>query len=294
VYQDPRRPIKGDEATNIPENPQFAPPSRQNLMGTNNTGVDVFAQLVHGTRIALLVGFVATGIAAVIGIIVGAVAGYTYDLTMDDLYGFTGIVWLDWILFSCVHLLLGPLVLPLYLRHQVRDLLISRVIEVFMCIPTLVLILALLAIVERTTIWHVMIVIGLTSWTSIARLMRAEFLRLSTSDYVTAARALGARNLRIMFFHILPNALAPVMVPIAFGIAASILTESALSFLGFGAQPDDPSWGTLLKAGQDSGMEMWWLLLFPGLAVFLSVLAYNLIGEGIQESTDPRLREAGK
>lgn len=255
VYQDPRRPIKGGEAANIPENPQFAPPSTSNLMGTNNTGVDVFAQLVHGTRIALLVGFVATGISAVIGIVVGATAGY-----------FGG-----WV-----------------------DILLSRIMEVFMCIPTLVLILAMLAIVERTTIWHVMVVIGITSWTSIARLTRAEFLKLGNLDYVTAARALGASDFRVMFIHILPNALAPIMVPIAFGIASSILTESALSFLGFGAQPDDPSWGTLLKSGQDSGLEMWWLLLFPGIAVFLSVLAYNLIGEGIQEATDPRLREAGK
>lgn len=237
-----------------PGNGGYAKPSRVNWLGTNKAGVDVFAQMVHGTRIALLVGFVSTGIASLIGIIFGATAGY-----------FGG-----WI-----------------------DMLLSRLIEVVMCIPTLVLILALIAVLERPTIWHLMAILGVTSWTSIARLTRAEFLKLKQSEYVAAVRALGSGELRIMFRHILPNALSPVLVPIAFGIAGAILIEAALSFLGFGAPPPNPSWGTLLNAGKQN-LQMWWLILFPGVAIFLTVLAYNLVAEGLQEATDPRLREAGK
>jgi peptide/nickel transport system permease protein len=162
-----------------------------------------------------------------------------------------------------------------------------------MCVPALVLILALIAILDKRTIWHMMAVLGCTSWTGIARYTRAEFLKLREMEFITAARALGAGNLRIMLRHILPNALAPVLVPITFGIAVAILIESGLSFLGFGAPPPNPSWGTLLNAGR-SNYNLWWLIVFPGSAVFLTVLAYNLLGEGIQEATDPRLREAGK
>lgn len=256
LYQDPYRRVHEGEWKDQPGNPSGAAgnPNRHNLLGTNQAGVDVFAQLVHGTKIALLVGFVSTGIAAVIGITIGALAGY-----------------------------LGGWV----------DILLSRLIELVMCVPALVLILALIAILENPTIWHLMVVLGVTGWTGIARLTRAEFLKLSQTEFVTAARALGAGRLRIMFRHILPNALAPVLVPISFGIASAILIESGLSFLGFGAPPPNPSWGTLLNDGR-SNLQMWWLVLFPGLAIFLTVLAYNLIGEGIQEATDPRLRQAGK
>lgn len=237
-----------------PGNGGYAKPNRYNWLGTNKAGVDVFAQMVHGTRIALLVGFVATGIASLIGIAVGATAGY-----------FGG-----WV-----------------------DILMSRLIEVVMCIPSLVLILALMAIIPNPTIWHLMAVLGITGWTSIARLTRAEFLKLKQSEYVSAARGLGAGQIRIMVRHILPNSLSPVLVPIAFGIAGAILTEAALSFLGFGAPPPNPSWGTLLNAGKQN-LSMWWLILFPGIAIFLTVLAYNLVAEGLQTATDPRLREAGK
>lgn len=256
IYQDPYRRVRNGEWEGQPGNPTGIQghPNRYNLLGTNQAGVDVFAQMVHGAKIALLVGFVSTGIAAVIGIVIGALAGYLGGKT---------------------------------------DLVLSRLIELVMCIPSLVLILALIAILESPTIWHMMAVLGITGWTGIARLTRAEFLKLSKMEFVTAAQALGAGRLRIMFRHILPNALAPVMVPITFGIAAAILVESALSFLGFGAPPPNPSWGTLLNAGR-SNLQMWWLIFFPGMAIFLTVLAYNLIGEGIQEATDPRLREAGK
>jgi peptide/nickel transport system permease protein len=256
VFQDPFRRVRDEEWPGQPGNPSGneGRPSRQNFLGTTQTGVDVFAQLIHGTRIALLVGFVSTGIAAVIGITLGALAGF---------YG-------GWL-----------------------DIVLSRLMEVMMCIPALVLILALLAVFDKATIWHTMVVLGITGWTGIARLMRAEFLKLRTAEYVTASRALGAGQVRIMFRHILPNSLAPVLVPITFGIAAAILVENALSFLGFGSPPPNASWGNLLNAGQRS-MNMWWLILFPGLAIFLTVLAYNLIGEGLQEATDPRLRERAK
>ncbi|QGJ71578.1 Binding-protein-dependent transport systems inner membrane component [Planctomycetales bacterium 10988] len=252
-YQDPYERITEDEYPGQPANPygDQGSPSWNNPFGTDQAGIDVFAQMVHGTKIALLVGFVSTGLSAVIGIIVGALAGY-----------FGG-----WV-----------------------DMLLSRLIEVVMCIPQIVLILALLAIVEYPTIWHIMAVIGVTSWTGIARLTRGEFLKLSQSEYVVAAQALGARPGRIMFRHILPNALAPVLVPITFGIASAVLLESALSFLGFG-DANAPSWGKLLNAGRGN-LSMWWLFFFPGMAIFFTVLAYNLIGEGIQEATDPRLKES--
>jgi peptide/nickel transport system permease protein len=254
VFQDPFRRVRAEEWPGHPGNQSYAPPNRQNFFGTTHPGVDVFAQMVHGARIALLVGFVATGIAAVIGITIGALAGY-----------------------------LGGAV----------DMLLSRVIEMVMCIPALVLILALLAVLDTPTIWHLMAVLGLTGWTGIARLTRGEFIKLRQMEYVAAAKALGTGELRIMFRHILPNSLAPVLVPISFGIAAAILIESGLSFLGFGAPPPNPSWGTLLNAGRNN-LQMWWLILFPGIAIFLTVLSYNLIGEGIQEATDPKMQQGKK
>jgi peptide/nickel transport system permease protein len=256
VYQDPYRRVRANEWPGMPGNPSGTKgaPNRYNWLGTNQQGFDVFAQMVHGTQIALSVGFISMGIAAAIGITVGALAGY-----------------------------LGGWV----------DMLLSRAIEVVMCIPSLVLILALVAMLDNITNYHLMAIVGVTSWTGIARLARAEFLKLKQMEFVTAARAMGAGQLRIMFFHVLRNALAPVLVPITFGIAAAILVESGLSYLGFGASPPNPSWGTLLKSGRSAIQQMWWLILFPGTAIFLTVLAYNLIGEALQEATDPRLRQPG-
>jgi peptide/nickel transport system permease protein len=172
------------------------------------------------------------------------------------------------------------------------DLLLSRAIEVVMCMPSLVLILGLVALLDDVSNYHLMAIVGVTSWTGIARLTRAEFLKLKQMEFVTAARTMGAGQLRIMFLHVLRNALAPVLVPITFGIAAAILIESGLSFLGFGASPPNPSWGTLLRSGRMAIQDMWWLILFPGLAIFFTVLAYNLIGEGLQDATDPRLKQS--
>ncbi|TWT91126.1 putative D,D-dipeptide transport system permease protein DdpC [Pseudobythopirellula maris] len=255
VYQDPYRRVMDDEWPGRPGNPFGAEgkPSSLNLFGTDQQGVDVFAQMVHGSRTALVVGFVSMGIASIVGVVVGALAGY-----------FGG-----W-----------------------ADILLSRVIELVLCIPALVLILALLAIVDKATIWHIMAVIGLTRWTGIARLARAEFMKLKEMDFVTAARAIGASRPRIIFRHVLRNALAPILVPITFGIASAILLESGLSFLGFGPPPPNPSWGALLQAGRATIQQTWWLIFFPGAAIFLTVLAYNLIGEGLQESTDPRLKQS--
>ncbi len=237
------------------ENPSGADgkPSRQNWFGVNQQGFDVFAQMVHGTQTALSVGFIAMGIAAAIGITVGSLAGY-----------FGG-----WV-----------------------DIALSRVIELVMCIPALVLILALVALLNKVSNFHLMVVIGITSWTGIARLARGEVMKIKQLEYVTAARALGVPWPRIVLRHVLRNALAPVLVPITFGIASAILIEAGLSYLGFGASPPNPSWGTLLQSGRKAIQEMWWLIVFPGVAIFLTVLAYNLIGEGLQEATDPRLSEA--
>lgn len=252
-YQDPYRRVRDGEFKDQPGNlaKDLGVPSWNNPFGTDQRGVDVFAQMVHGTRIALLVGFVSMGIAASIGITIGAIAGYAGG-------------WIDAIL--------------------------SRLIEVVMCIPTLILILALIAILDQPTIWQLMAVIGVTGWTGIARLTRAEFLRLKESDFVASARVTGISRFRIVFFYILPNAIAPVLVPITFGIAGAILIESGLSYLGFGAPPPSPSWGALLSEGRRN-YTMWWLIVFPGLAIFSAVLSYNLIGEGLQEATDPRLRD---
>ena len=254
VYQDPYRRVRNDEWPGRPGNPSGTKgsPSRLNFFGTDQVGFDVFAQMVHGTQIALSVGFISMSIAGAIGITLGALAGY-----------------------------LGGWV----------DVLLSRLIEVVMCIPSLVLILALVAMLDEVSNYHLMAIVGVTSWTGIARLARAEFIKLKQMEFIAAARALGASRWRIMFLHVLRNALAPVLVPITFGIAAAILIESGLSYLGFGASPPNPSWGTLLKSGRNAIQQTWWLIVFPGTAIFLTVLAYNLIGEGLQEATDPRLRQ---
>ncbi len=255
VFQDPNRRVRANEWDDYPENPfgKAGTPNRYNLLGTTSQGIDVFARIVHGCLIALLVGFISMGIASAVGITLGAAAGY-----------FGG----------------------------VADTILSRLTEIVMCLPTLILLLTIVSLIENPKIWHTMAIIGFTGWTSIARLTRGEFLKLRNLEYVAAARALGASELRIMFRHILPNALAPVLVPITFGIAGAILVENALRFLGLG-DTSSASWGSLLNEGQRN-LEMWWLIVFPGTAIFLTVLAYNLIGEGLQESTDPRLREGAK
>lgn len=229
----------------------LAAPTVDHPFGTDHLGRDVFSRIIWGSRISLKVGFVAVGIATVIGIFLGALAGY---------YG--GIV----------------------------DAIIMRFVDLMLCFPAFFLILAVIAILEPS-IWNIMIVIGLTGWMGVARLVRAEFLTLKNREFVQAAQILGGSDLRIIFRHILPNALAPVLVSVTLGVAGAILTESALSFLGIGVQPPTPSWGNILTAGKDNISIAWWLSLYPGLAILITVLGYNLLGEGIRDALDPRLRD---
>ncbi|MBI4558907.1 MAG: ABC transporter permease [Candidatus Hydrogenedentes bacterium] len=226
-------------------------PSRDHLLGTDDRGRDVLSRLIHGTRISMSVGFVAVGIALIIGVIVGSVAGF---------YG-------------------GRV-----------DIVVQRIIEIMMCFPTFILILSLIAFLPPS-IYNIMIVIGITGWTDVARLVRGEFLKLRESDFATAARAIGLRDTRIMFRHLLPNALAPVWVSATFGVAGAILIESALSFLGFGVPPPTPSWGEILSQSKRYVDFAWWLVTFPGLAIFVTVTAFNLVGEGLRDAMDPRLRQ---
>lgn len=228
----------------------LAPPSAAHPFGTDQLGRDVLSRMIWGSRISLKVGFVATGIAMLIGTILGALSGY---------YG-------RWV-----------------------DAAIMRFVDIMLCFPTFFLILAVIAILEPS-IWNIMIVIGLTGWMGITRLVRADFISLKERDFVAAARVIGAGDLRIIFAHILPNAMASVLVATTLGVAGAILTESALSFLGIGVQPPTPSWGNILTAGKDNIDIAWWLSLYPGLAILITVLGYNLLGEGIRDSLDPRLR----
>lgn len=228
----------------------LAAPSKSHLCGTDQLGRDVLSRMIWGARISLKVGFVATGIAILIGAILGAIAGY---------YG-------KWI-----------------------DAVIMRFVDIMLCFPTFFLILAVIALLEPS-IWNIMIIIGLTGWMGVTRLVRADFTSLKERDFVRAARAIGAGDLRIIFIHILPNAMASVLVAATLGVAGAILTESALSFLGIGVQPPTPSWGNILTAGKDNIDIAWWLSLYPGLAILITVLGYNLLGEGIRDSLDPRLR----
>jgi peptide/nickel transport system permease protein len=163
-----------------------------------------------------------------------------------------------------------------------------RLIDIMLSIPTFFLILAVIAFIG-SSIWNIMIIIGLTSWMGVARLVRAEFLSLKEREYVLAAKAVGASNMRIIFRHIMINSLAPVLVSAVLGIAGAVLVESALSFLGIGVQPPTPSWGNILTLGKDNMEIAWWLSVFPGLAILVTVLGYNLLGEGIRDALDPRL-----
>jgi peptide/nickel transport system permease protein len=224
------------------------PPSRSHWFGTDVEGRDVFARMLYGTRISLTIGVVAVAIFTAIGVVLGALAGY-----------------------------LGGRV----------DLWISRLIEVMICFPSFFLILTLAALVAERSIFHVMVIIGITSWTGVARLVRAEFLKQKTLDYVQAARALGLSQLRIMFRHVLPNAMAPVLVTATFGVASAILIESSLAFLGIG-DPSAPSWGELLNVGRVE--QKLWLILVPGCAIFFVVSVFNLVGEGLRDALDPQLR----
>ena len=229
-------------------------PSRAHWLGTDDLGRDVLSRMLWGSRISLSVGFVSVGISTAIGILLGSLAGY---------YG------------------------------RLIDTLIMRAVDIMLCIPGFFLILAVIAFVGQS-IWNIMIIIGLTSWMGVARLVRAEFLTLKEREFVLAAKASGAGSFRIIFSEILPNALGPVFVSAILGVASAVLTESALSFLGLGVQPPTPSWGNILTDGKAHIEIAWWLSVFPGLAILITVLGYNLLGEGLRDALDPRLRRAGR
>ena len=203
--------------------------------------------MLYGTRIALTVGIVAVSIYMSIGIVVGALAGYFGGLT---------------------------------------DILISRIIEIVLLFPAFFLILTIVGLLGRS-IYLIMMVIGLTGWPTMARLIRGEVLRQRQIDYVAAARALGASHVRIIFRQVLPNSLTPALVAAPFGVAGAIITEAGLSLLGFGVSPPTPSWGSLLQLGKDN-YSYWWLIVIPSLAIFFTVTIFNLIGSGLRDAMDPR------
>lgn len=224
-------------------------PNLKHWFGTDDLGRDLLSRILYGTQISLLVGCLAVGISTLIGILLGAVAGY---------YG-------GWI-----------------------DRLVMWAVNTMLAIPTFFLILAVIAFLDPS-IWNIMAVIGFTSWMGLTRLVRAEFLSLKEREFVLAARSLGARDRRIIFRHVLVNSLAPVIVSAILGVAAAVLVESSLSFLGIGVQPPTPSWGNILTAGKANIEIAWWLSVFPGLAILVTVLGYNLLGDGIRDASDPRL-----
>ena len=227
-----------------------SPPSSKHILGTDEQGRSLASRMIHGARVSIFVGFVAVFIYVSIGIFIGSIAGY---------YG-------------------GAL-----------DLIISRIIEIVMCFPTFFLILTILAL-WGPSLFSVMIVIGITGWTGVARIVRGEFIKLRGMEFVIASKAIGAKDSWIIFKHIFPNSLAPVLVTATFGMASTILIESSLSFLGFGVQPPTPSWGDILSQSRDFMDFAWWLTLIPGFAIFITITAYNLVGEGLQDALDPKQR----
>jgi len=299
-------------------------------LGTDDLGRDVGAGMVHGTRIAFMVGIVAMGIACVIGIFLGACAGYFGDsgleltrggllmniigLLLAFFYGFYSrsyvisdafnvsfgsAIWailLGILIFLAIMVVVNVIAIPFraipFFNKRVAfpvDIAITRVIEVIRSIPLLVIILAIVAI-AKPSILLVMAVIGVFSWTSIARFIRAELLRVRQLEYIEAANALGFSPMRSMFKHAIPNALSPVFIAVAFGIASAILTEAFLSFLGLGVPAETITWGKMLSISR-SNNSAWWFAIFPGFAIFITVTLFNLIGEGLTDALDPRLKQ---
>ena len=223
-------------------------PSSAHWMGTDGLGRDVYSRMLFGARISLLVGIVAVGIATAIGIVLGAISGF----------------YRGWV-----------------------DTVIMRLVDVMLSIPTFFLILAVIAFLTPS-IWNIMIVIGLTSWMGVTRLVRAEFLSLRNREFVLASQTLGAKDTRLIFKQLLPNSLTPIIVSSVLGVASAVLVESGLSFLGLGVQAPQASWGNILTDGKEYIEFAWWLSLFPGLAILITVMGYNLLGEGLRDALDPR------
>lgn len=336
----PGNPDKANRNCKAPGDPQlfinaqgdslFIPSRFKHRMGTTENGEDVLAALIHGTRISLSIGFISMGIASLIGLFLGAIAGYFGDYksriprgkfwmiilsvpiawfyafsvrmySLQDALAESGSSFLLHLLISMfifgivvwIFSIVGKIIsrgrfLGAYVNVPL-DSIISRGIEILNSIPVLILVIALAALTKSYSIIYVMIIIGLTSWTGIARFTRAEFLRIRTMDYILAAEAMGFKQRRIIFRHALINGLAPSLVSIAFGIAAAILIESGLSFIGIGLPPEVLTWGKLLNQGRNN-FDAWWLIVFPGIAIFITVTVYNLIGEGLRDALDPKLK----
>jgi peptide/nickel transport system permease protein len=227
---------------------RLAPPDAQHHFGTDDLGRDVLARMMFGARVSLTIGFAATAIALIVGSFLGALAGY---------YG--GVI--DW--------------------------LVSRLIEIVLCFPFLFLLLGIVALFNPS-MTTILVALGLTSWTTEARFIRGEFMKVREMEFAQAARASGARDARIIFRHLLPNALAPVLVSASFGVAHAILTESALSFLGLGVAVPMSSWGSILSIAEEFIDYAWWLVIFPGFAIFTTVAAFNIIGDRFRDALDPR------
>ncbi|MFA4981787.1 MAG: ABC transporter permease [Candidatus Omnitrophota bacterium] len=236
--------------TSIDVRSVLSPPSHHHILGTDTLGRDIFSRIVYGSRISLSIGFIAVGIAVLIGIFFGSVAGY---------YG-------------------GKI-----------DSMIMRLVDIMLCFPTFFLILAVIALLEPS-IFNIMAVIGMTSWMGVARLIRAEVLTLKERDYVSASRVMGGSDAWIIWKHLIPNAIGPVMVNATLGVGGAILVESALSFLGIGVQPPTPSWGNILMDGKSTLGVAWWLTIFPGIFILLTVLAYNLLGDRLRDMLEPRIK----
>ena len=229
---------------------KFQKPNMKHLMGTDQFGRDILSRIIYGSRVCLTIGFVAAGISAFIGILIGATSGYFGGKVDDVLMRFT---------------------------------------EMFLVIPRFFLILLIVSLFGGS-VWNVMIVIGLTSWPGTARLVRAEFLSLKEREFVEAARLVGAKDFKIIFRHILPNALSPVIVSSSLKVAGAILSEAGLSFLGLG-DLTYVTWGQMLNRSQHFMRTAWWMAVFPGLMIFITVLSFNLIGDGLNDALNPRLKE---
>ena len=234
---------------NLSAEARLQAPSLEHFFGTDNLGRDVYSRMVYGARISLSVGFIAVAISLLIGLVLGGISGY-YGGGVDNV--------------------------------------IMRAVEVMYCFPTFFLIMMVITFLGPSIV-NVMVVIGFTSWPGLCRLVRAEFLTLRERDFVYSARIGGVSNQRIIFRHILPNAMAPVYVSATLSVGGAILVESALSFLGLGVQIPAPSWGNILTAGKSYIDYAWWLTLFPGLAILITVLSFNLIGEGLRDVLDPKM-----
>ena len=294
--------------------PEEVPKSGVYLLGTDELGRDVFARMLQGAWVSLTVGFVAVGIAVVIGVVLGGLAGY-FGRGPITVAGVLAVLLLGGAAVAAGTLpgslrvlgvvvavaLAGVLVLlrrrrpgglPSFLGLQILtvDMLITGLIDIMLCFPSFFLILTVVALLPAS-IYNIMVVIGITSWMGAARFVRADFLSLREQDFVTAATALGVSDLRIIFRHMVPNAMAPVLVSATIGIAGAILAEAGLSFLGFGVPPPHATWGNILSDGKNYLFDAPWLTYIPGCAILVVVLSFNLFGEGLRDILNPKLRE---